>query len=121
MVVPTLAYCGVFNLNLTTKQTDKLASFHNRAITVIRCKTDQTISIPSRVNLSKLRACEIVRKCLKVDEIEDMNTKFTRIMNSKSNRNNRYLLRIPKIRTRYEKRLIFFTAAIILNELPIEF
>ena len=32
MIVPTLTYCGILNLNMTRTQLDKLASFHTRVL-----------------------------------------------------------------------------------------
>ena len=62
MIIPVLTYCGVLNLNLTTTQQDRLASFHKRALKIIFAGSVPHPNFPSVVELKEKRACVLVRK-----------------------------------------------------------
>ena len=79
MILPTFTYCGILHLKLTQTQINKLSSFHARALKVVFKNgiVDQDHELPSAINVNKIRACKIVRKCLNNDICDHFKNYFT--------------------------------------------
>ena len=92
MILPTLAYCGILHLQLTQTQINKLSSFYDRAVKVVfkNGNVDQDHNLPSAINVNKIRACKVVRKCLNNDICEHFKDYFTLQNHAKHTRNNRH-------------------------------
>ena len=122
MILPTLTYCGILHLQLTQTQINKLSSFYDRAVKVVfkNGNLDQDHNLPSAINVNKIRACKVVRKCLNNDICEHFKDYFTLQNHGKHTRNNRHLLRLPIIKTEYARRSFYYMGAKVYNELPLE-
>ena len=83
---------------------------------------DQDHNLPSAINVNKIRACKIVRKCLNNDIYEHfkLTILLCKILVNMHTRNNRHLLRLPIIRTEYARRSFYYMGAKVYNELPLE-
>ena len=65
-------------------------------------------------------ACKFVRRCLDGTCCENFHGYFTKIERTQNTCNNKYLLKIPKLRTKFAKKSAQFMAAKMYNDLPIE-
>lgn len=120
MVIPTLTYCSILNLNLTKTQSDNLKSLERRADNIVNRANEIKLPIPSIINFTNKRACTLVQSCLENKLSVDMNTKFKLISHIIQTRNNNHMLKLPSMRTEYGKRSFCFMAAKIFNTLPLE-
>ena len=65
LVVPTLIYCSLVNLNLTNTQKSKLLSLGNRTARIIQNKSTTKVLVASIDGLRRSQACLFVRKCIR--------------------------------------------------------
>jgi hypothetical protein len=120
MIIPIWTYCGVLNLNLTTTQQDRLASFHKRALKIIFVDSVPDPNFPSAVEQKKKRTCVLVRKIMDSDICDPLSGHFIRNEHGRVTRNSGYLAILPKIKTEYALRSFHFMGAKVYNELPLE-
>ena len=103
MILPTLTYCGILQLKLTTSQNNKLLSFHDRAVKTISlgCNLESEVKLPSVINSNNKSACLLIHQCIDKDIGPIFNNYFTVLNHEKGTRNDEFTLRLPKIRTEY--------------------
>ena len=121
MVVPTLTYCSLVNLNLNNTQKSKLLSLQNRASEIIYDKSATKEPVASIDGLRKSQACLFVRKCIKGSNIPPCLENYLEVRKHSINtRNNNHMINIPRMRTEYGKRSASYMCAKIYNEIPLE-
>ena len=77
--------------------------------------------IASEFKITKKRhVCIFVRRCLDGACCENFDDFFTKIEHSQNTRNNKYLLRLPNLRTEFAKKSAQFMAAKMYNDQPLE-
>ena len=116
MIVPLLTYTGTIHLNLTNTQLQKLSSIEKRASKII--STNATL--PKIHQLIKKDACLQVRKCLNHDVCNNFRNYFKLLTHNNNTRNNKLLLRIPRVKLTFAKKSFYFTGATMYNDLPID-
>ena len=115
MMLPVVAYCCLENLKMTETQCEKLESLENRSRKVINGIAH------IKIQDYKIRhACKFVRKCLDGRSCETFHDYFTNIEHTQNTRNNKYLLKVPKLRTEFAKKSAKFMAATMYDDLPID-
>ena len=120
MIIPTLTYCGFLTLNQNQSQRNKLSSFHNRALNIINGSCRDQLTMPSSVEMIKMRSCVFIKACLDRNVCNSFVAYFKKINHSKSTRNNGNLLALPKIRLEYARGSFSYMGAKLFNELPLE-
>ena len=115
LIIPVLRYCSLLTISLTSTQSDRLKSLDRRASNIIR---NPNLVTPSIDSMNKKHACMFVKKCLNGSLCENFNNYFTILSHKKQTRNNHVALKLPKVRTEFAKKSVFFSAAKLYNELP---
>ena len=111
MILPTLTYCGILQLKLTSTHLKRLSSFHDRAVKTVSMGSNTLIELPSVIDCNRKRACKVVQKCLHNDICSIFYNYFTIINHDKKTRNNECLLRLPNIKTEYVRKSFLFMGA----------
>ena len=119
-IIPCLVYCSILNINLTSTQIYKLDSIQRRASHIIYGNTPTSKTLPSIVNMKKIRACQMLKDCIDKKSCEELISSFSINSHEINTRNNGYLLKIPKCRTEYGKRSFTFMATKVFNKLPLD-
>ena len=115
MIMPLLTYSGTVHLNLNQQQLKKLASIDNRAKFIV----SKDVRLPNTYQQIKKEACLLVRKCLDGNSCNNLFNYFEMINHNNNTRNNRKMLRVPRVRLAFAKKSFYFTGAILYNDLPI--
>ena len=92
----------------------RLESLDNRSTKIVNGNAD----IIRIQDYKKRYACKFVRRCLDGACCENFDDYFTKIEHSQNTRNNKYLLRLPDLRTEFAKKSAQFMAAKMYNDLP---
>ena len=119
-IVPTITYCSSLQANLTSTRKKCLQSFVNRASKIIAHNSNVPEKLPSLDSITKRNLCCFARKCLDKETCEQFHNHYELLQHRHGTRNNNALLRLPKVRTEYGKRSVFFTGAKAYNDLPIK-
>ncbi len=102
MILPILTYAGPVKLTHTKTQTDRLASFHHRAIT-------GNSHLNSITNEIQRQNCLLVKKCLeKQTNSLIFDNYFKMLGHEKSTRNNNALIEIPRVKLEVAKQSFYF-------------
>ena len=120
MILPTFTYCGILQLKLTATQSKRLASFYDRSLRIIQGNSSTDSDILSVASANSIRACKLVRKCIDRETCDIFRGYFEVQEHETKTRNNRCLLKLPKIKTEYARKSFRFMGAKIYNELPID-
>ena len=116
MILPVVTYCCLVSLKNTETQKKRLESLKNRSRKII----NGNAHIIKIQDYKKPHACKFVRRCLDGTCCENFHDYFTKIEHTQNTRNNKYLLKSPKLRTEFAKKSGQFMAAKMYNDLPIE-
>ena len=119
MILPTLTYCGVLNLNLTQTQLNRLTSLQERATKVVFLNGTPEDGLQSVTNCKKKRACELVKKIVLGDILDLLKDYFTLNNHGRVTRNNGFNLTLLKVKTEHGRSSFAFMGARIFNELPL--
>jgi hypothetical protein len=92
---------------------------HERAMRIISVNDDDKLVIRSIENQVKMRACSIVRNCIDGIVCENFQNYFSVIDHTIATRNNKHLLRLPKVKTEYARKSFYFCGAKEYNKLPL--
>ena len=115
MIIPLLTYSGTVHLNFNNTQLDKLSSLENRASKII----STNVLLPNIYQQIKKEACIHVRKCLDGDTCSNFRNYFEVIEHKNNTRNNRMLLRVPRVKLSFAKKSYYFTGVSLYNDLPL--
>ena len=119
MIVPTITYCSSLQANLTSTRKKCLQSFVNRASKITAHNSNISAKLSSMESITNRHLYNFVRKCLDNETCEQFENYYELLQHRLVTINNNTLLRLPKVRTKYGKRSVFFTGAKVYNELPI--
>ncbi len=120
MILPTFTYCGILQLKYTNTQLGRLSSLHSRSLKVVYGDIKPNKKLTSVVNANRIRACKLVRKCLDKETCEQLQNHFKLQEHEKHTRNNKYTLKLPRIKTEYARKSFMFMGANVYNELPLD-
>ena len=120
MILPTITYCGILLLKLTNTQIVRLFLFHSRSLKIVYGAETTKYGLMSVINANKMRACKLVRKCLRKDICEHFQNYFTLIEHEKETRSNNCSLRLPRIKNEYARKSFLYMSAKVYNELPLD-
>ena len=116
MILQVMTYCWLVNLKSTETRKKRLESLENRSTKIVNGNAD----IIRIQDYKKRHACKFVRRCLDGACCENFDDYFTKIDHSQNTRNNKYLLRLPNLRTEFAKKSAQFMAAKMYNDLTLE-
>ena len=115
IVIPVFTYCGTVNLNLSRTSLGKLDRIHERAVGIIS-KTN-TVKLTPIMTYVKRHACQIVRTSITRQLPAPMTNYFELLSHSKSTRNNKFLIALPRVRTKAAQNGFYDQGAMIYNSL----
>ena len=115
VIVPILMYSTLISLQLTTTQQKKLKSLDNRAKRIVGGDV-KIVGIEARM---KMKACITVKKCLNDDTCDNFKTYFELHNHSIRTRNNKKLVKLPKVKLEFGKKAFKFQGAKAYNDLPL--
>ena len=115
IVIPVFTYCGTVNLNLSRTSLGKLDRIHERAIDIIT-KTNP-VKLTPIMNYVKGHACQIVRTSITRQLPAPMTNYFELLSHSKSTRNNKLSIALPRVRTKEAQNGFYYHGAMIYNSL----
>lgn len=118
MVMPVMTYCGVMNLNLYHTYRLKLQSLDRRSNVIVNAFSLKNVQLQSIENYNKKRACLLVSKILNDNCCNAFRGYFDVFDNERQTRNNKSLIRLPKVRTEFGRKSFYFFAARTFNALP---
>ena len=104
--IPVFTYCGTINLNLSRTSLGKLDRIHDRAVGII-----------AKTNKVKRHACQIVRTSITRQLPAPMTNYFELLSHSKSTRNNKLSIALPRVRTKAAQNGFYYQGAMIYNSL----
>ena len=117
MILPSLTYCGMTNINQNKSQEKMLHSIHNRAVNIIG---KNRYKIYNPLALNRIRICGFVRKCINGNVCSNFRHYFELSNHKHLTRNNRNILKLPKIRLEYARGSCYYMGAKLYNNLPLE-
>ena len=98
IVIPVFTNCGTVNLNLSRTSLGKLDRIHERAVGILT-KTN-TMKLTPIMTYVKRHACQIVRTSITRQLPAPMTNYFELLSHSKSIRNNKHSIALPRVRTK---------------------
>ena len=113
--IPVSTYCGTINLNLSRASLGKLDRIHERAVGIIT-KTN-TVKLTPIMTYVKRNACQIVRTSIAKQLLAVMINYSELLSHSKSTRNNRLSIALPRVRTKAAQKGFYYQGAMIYNSL----
>ena len=122
MVMPIIMYGSLINPWSTTTRKNKLKSLEGRARSIIsenRNLPKQKVKILAISDCQMEKVCTLTFRCIKKDLCENFNDYFDIIESQHVTRNNKNLIRLPKVRLECVKKGFHFPGAKTFNELPI--
>ena len=115
IVIPVFTYCGTVNLHLSRISLGKRDQIHERAVGIIT-KTN-TVKLTPIMTYVKRHACQVVRTSFTRQLPAPMTNYFELLSHSKSTRNNRLSIALPRVRTRAAQNGFYYQGAMIYNSL----
>ena len=122
MVMPIIMYVSLINPWSTTTRKNKLKSLEGRARSIIsenRNLLKLKVKIPAISDCQMEKVCTLTFRCIKKDLCENFNDYFDIIESKHVTRNNKNLIRLPKVRLECAKKGSHFIGAKTFNELSI--
>ena len=113
IVIPVFTYCGTVNLHLSRISLGKRDQIHERAVGIIT-KTN-TVKLTPIMTYVKRYACQVVRTSITRQLPAPMTNYFELLLHSKSTRNNRLSIALPRVRTRAAQNGFYYQGAMIYN------
>ena len=98
IVIPVFTYCGTVNINISRTSLVKLDRIHERAVGIIT-KTN-TVKLTPIMTYVKRHACQIVRTSVTRQLQAPMTNYFELLSHSKSTRNNKLSIALPRAKTK---------------------
>ena len=123
MVMPVIMYCSRVNFWSCTTRRSKLESLERRVRSIIFQDENPSklkVKISSEGDCQRKKICTITFRCLKMDLCENFENYFDNIDSKHVTRNNKSLIRLPKVRLECAKKSFYFTGAKTSNDLPID-
>ena len=111
IVIPVFTYCGAVNLNRSRKLLGKLDRIHERAIGIIT-KTN-SVKLTPIMNYVKRHACQIVKTSITRQLTAPMTNYFELLSHSKSTRNSKLSITLPRVRTKAAQNGFYYQDAMI--------
>ena len=108
-------YWEIVNLNLLRTSLGKLDRTHKRAVGIIT-KTN-TVKLTPIMTYVKRHACQIVRTSITRQLPAPMTNYFELLSHSKSTRNNKLSIALPRVRTKAAQNGFYYPGAMIFNSL----
>ena len=115
IAIPVFTNCGTANLNLSRTSLGKLDRIHERAVGILT-KTNTAKLTPITVYV-KRHACQIVRTSITRQLPAPMTNYFELLSHSKSTRNNKLSIALPRVRTKAAQNGFYYQGAMIYNSL----
>ena len=113
IVIPVFTYCGTVNLYLSRTSLGKLDRIHERAVGIIS-KTN-TVKLTPIMTYVKRHACQIVRTSVTRQLQAPMTNYFELLSHSKSTRNNKLSIALPRFRAKAARNEFYYQGAMIYN------
>ena len=113
--IPVFTYCGNVNLNLSRTSLGKLGRTHERAVGIIT-KTN-TVKLTPKMTYVKHHACQTVRTSITRQRPAPATDHFELLWHSKSTRNNKLSIALPRVRTKAAQNGFYYQGAMIYNSL----
>ena len=120
MILPVFTYCGALHMNPSETRVKQLTALHERSVRIVYGNDKNSDGLPSVMNTNKIRVCKLVRKCIDKDICHTFKDHFILQNHSKHTRNANNSLKLPKIRTEYARKSLYYTGAKIYNDLPLK-
>ena len=111
-IIPIITYCSLINYNFGRSRSETMTTLEQRARAIVGTNSLQSIEAES-----KRKICATVKKCLNGDFPFFMDY-FNFITHNYSTRNNKKLLRLPKVKLESFKKSFFYNGAKVFNSLP---
>ena len=105
---------------MSSNREDKLLLFHDRAIDTITPKIDRKLKIKTPLSTNKIKACQVVRKCMDGNVCSNFINYFVKHEHNVGIRNNGYQLELPKIRLEYNRESFYYIGAKLCYDLPLQ-
>lgn len=118
MVIPTLTYCGIANLNKTNTQVDRSNALHWRGCRLIGNQRYSQIKSPE--SIIRYKVLEIVWKSLNGEICSNFKNYFELTNHNKSTRNNSISIKLPKLKLEFARGSLWYYGAKLFNDLPLE-
>ena len=115
IVIPVFTYCGTVNLNLSRTSLGKLDRIHERAVGIIT-KTN-TVKLTPIMTYVKRHACQIIRISITRQLPAPMTNYFELLSHSRSTRNNKLSIALPRVRTKAAQNGFYYQGAMIYSSL----
>ena len=115
IVIPVFTYCRTVNLNQLRTSCGKLDRMHEPAVGIIT-KTN-AVKLTPILTYVKRHACQIFRTSITRQLPAPMTNYFELLSHSKSTRNNRLLIALPRVRTKGAQNGIYYQGAMVYNSL----
>ena len=115
IVIPVFIFWGTVNLNLSRTLLGKFDRIYERAVDIIT-KTN-TVTLTPIMTYVKRHACQIVRTSITTQLPTPMTNYLELLSHSKSTRNNKFSIALPRVRTRAAQNGFYYQGAIIYNPL----
>ena len=115
IVIPVFTFWGTVNLNLSRTLLGKFDRIYERAVDIIT-KTN-TVKLTPIMTYVKRHACQIVRTSITTQLPTPMTNYLELLSHSKSTRNNKFSIALPRVRTRAAQNGFYYQGAIIYNPL----
>ena len=115
IVILVFTYCGTVNLNLLMTSLGKRDRIHERAVGIIT-KTNPVKFTPI-MNYVKRHACQIIRTSITRQLPAPMTIYFELLSHSKSTRNKKLSIALPRVRTKAAENGFYYQGAMIYNSL----
>ena len=109
IAIPVFTNCGTVNLNLSRTSLGKLDRIHERAVGIIT-KTN-TIKLTTVITYVKHHACQIARTS--ITRQLPAPDYFELLSHSKSTRNNRISITLPRVRTKAVQNGFYYQGVMI--------
>ena len=114
LIIPLVTYCSLTNFYHQPSRKSTLTVFENRIRKFANCH-----EVPTMLKMCEKKICVAVYKCLN-EHYPYFENYFQRISHNFGTRNNKRLLKIPRIKLESTKRAFFYNGVLVLNGLPTE-
>ena len=115
IVIPVFTYCGTVNLNLSRTSLGKLDRIHERVVGIIT--QTNPVKLTPIMNYVKRHACQTVSTSITRQLPAPMTNYFELLSHSKSARNNKLSIALPRVRTKAAQNGFYYQGAMIYNSL----
>ena len=111
IAIPVFAYSGTVNLNLSIALVEKLDQTHGRVVGIIT--KSNTMKLKPIITYVKHHACQIVSASIIRQIPASVTNNFQLLSHSKSTRNNKLSIALPRARTKADQNGLYYQGAMI--------